>query len=104
MTARALIRLVVVLAVGGFALPALAASAEDFKAAYEKAEAVNKQAAALLNQWTTTAGALKAAKAAADAGKFDEAVKHAQRAEALAKASIDQAESEKKNWTQAIIR
>ena len=91
MRTRALIRLAVVLSVGGFAAAALAASADDFKAAYAKAEAANKQAGALKNQWTTTASELKAAKKAADAGKFDDAVKHAKEAEALANASIAQA-------------
>jgi dipeptidyl aminopeptidase/acylaminoacyl peptidase len=92
------------LSVGGFATAAFAASADDFKAAYAKAEAANKQAGAHKNQWTTTAGALKAAKAAADASKFDEAVKHAQEAEALANASIAQAEEQKKLWPAAVVR
>jgi len=101
---RNLIRLAVVLAVGGFATAALAASADDFKAAYAKAEAASKQAHALKNEWTTTGKELKAAKAAADAGKFDEAVKHAQEAEALAKASVAQSEEQKKLWPEAVVR
>jgi len=104
MHTRALIRIAVILLVGSFAGAALAASADDFKAAYTKAEAASKQAHALKNEWTTTGKALKAAKKAADAGKFDEAVKHANEAEALANASIHQAKDEEKNWTQAIIR
>lgn len=104
MRTRALIRLAVILSVGGLATAALAASADDFKVAYAKAEAVNKQAGALKNQWSTTAGALKAAKAAADAGKFDEAVKLAEHAEALAQASIAQAKEQATAWTQAIVR
>lgn len=102
MTKRILIGLA--LAVGLGATAALAASAEDFKAAYAKAEATEKQAVAMKTSWTTTVAALKSAKAAADAGKFDDAVALAQRAEALAKASIDQAESEKKLWRDAVIR
>lgn len=104
MRIHALIRLAVVLTVGGFATAALSASAEDFKAAYAKAEAAIKQAHALKNEWTFTAKELKAAKAAADAGKFDEAVKHAQEAEALANGSIAQAKEQEKLWPEAVIR
>ena len=104
MSMRKLIQLAVVLSVGGFATAAFAASADDFKAAYEKAEAAIKQAHALKNEWTTTGAALKAAKAAADAGKFDEAVAHAQQAEALANGSIAQAKEQEKLWPEAVIR
>ena len=104
MRIRFLIQLAVVLSVGGFVTAAFAASADDFKAAYAKAEAAVKQAHALKNEWTTTGAAMKAAKKAADAGKFDDALKHANEAEALANASIHQAKDEEKNWTQAIIR
>jgi uncharacterized protein YceK len=103
MRTRALIRLAVILSVAGFATAAFAASADDFKAAYAKAEAANKQAGAMKDQWTTTASELKAAKKAADAGKFDDALKHAKEAEALANASIAQAKDEEKNWTKAVI-
>lgn len=104
MHTRTLIRLAVILSIGGFATAALAASADDFKAAYAKAEAANKQAGALKNQWTTTGGALKKAKAAADAGKLDDAVKFAQEAEALANASIAQAKEQETAWPKAVIR
>jgi hypothetical protein len=81
------------------AVSALAASTEaDFKAAYAAAEAANKQAGDLRNQWTTTASTLTAAKKAADSGDFDGAVAQAKEAEALAKASIFQATSEKERW------
>jgi hypothetical protein len=84
---------------------ALAASSEsDFKAAYAAAEIANQQAAALRNQWTVTAAALNVAKKAADAGDFDKAVASANEAEALAKASIFQATSEKKLWRDMDIR
>jgi hypothetical protein len=99
-----LIRIALVLSVAGFATAALAAPADDFKAAYAKAEAANKQAGALKNQWTTTGAALKKAKAAADAGKFDDAVKLAQQAEALANASIAQAKEQEKLWPEAVVR
>jgi predicted negative regulator of RcsB-dependent stress response len=101
---RKLIQLAVILSVGVFTTAAFAASAEDFKAAYEKAEAAIKQAHALKNEWTTTSAALKAAKAAADAGKFDEAVAHAQQAEALANGSIAQVKEQEKLWPEAVVR
>ena len=101
---RFLIQLAIILSVGGLATAAVAASADDFKAAYAKAEAAVKQAHALKNEWTTTGKEMKAAKKAADAGKFDEAVKHAKEAEALANASIAQAEEQKKLWKDAVIR
>jgi hypothetical protein len=81
------------------ATSALAASTEaDFKAAYAAAEAANKEAGALRNQWTTTAVTLADAKKAADKGDFDQAVAASKEAEALAKASIYQATSEKEAW------
>jgi hypothetical protein len=84
---------------------AYAASTEaDFKAAYAAAEIANKDAGALRNQWTTTAAMLAASKKAADAGEFDKAVAAAREAEALAKASIFQATSEKTRWRDLEIR
>jgi hypothetical protein len=81
------------------AASALAASSEsDFKAAYAAAEAANKEAGSLRNQWTVTAAALATAKKAADAGDFDQAVAQSKEAEALARASIYQATSEKDAW------
>jgi hypothetical protein len=81
------------------ATSALAASTEaDFKAAFSAAEAANKEAAGLRNQWTTTAAALAAAKAAAGKGDFDAAVASSKEAEALAKASAFQATSEQQAW------
>ena len=83
---------------------AFAATEADFKAAYAAAEAANKEAATLRNQWTTTAATLAAAKKAADAGDFDKAVEVAKEAEELAKASIYQAKSEKELWKDLEIR
>lgn len=91
------------LLVAGAAL-AFAASEDDFKAAYAAAEAANKQAGDLRNQWTTTASTLAAAKKAADSGDFDNAVAQAKEAEALAKASIFQATSEKERWKDMELR
>jgi hypothetical protein len=87
------------------ATSALAAGSEaDFKAAYAAAEAANKEAGALRNQWTTTAAALTDAKKAADKGDFDRATALSREAEALAKASIFQATSEKEAWKALEIR
>jgi hypothetical protein len=81
-----------------------AASDADFKAAYAAAAAAEKEAGALRNQWTTTEAALAAARKAAEAGNFDQAVAEAKEAEALAKASIVQATSEKEAWKALEIR
>ena len=81
-----------------------AASADEFTAASAAAEAANRQAGALRNQWTTTVSTLADAKKAADAGNFDAAVALSKEAEALAKASIFQAASEKDAWKALEIR
>ena len=84
---------------------AMAASTEaDFKSALAAAEAAEKDAGGLKNQWTTTAQALAAAKKAAAANDFDTAVKQAQQAEALAKASITQAKEQETAWRDAVVR
>ncbi|MFB9266348.1 hypothetical protein ACFFWD_24870 [Bradyrhizobium erythrophlei] len=83
---------------------ALAASEADYKAAYAAAETANKEAGSLRNQWTTTAATLAAAKKAGDAGDFDTAVAQAREAEALARASIFQATSEKERWKDLEVR
>ena len=84
-------------------LPAKAASEADFKASYATAEAAEKEAGVLRNRWTTTEAALDAARKAADKGDFDAAVASAKEADALAKASILQATSEKDRWKDAEI-
>lgn len=81
-----------------------AASEADFNAAYAEAEATNKQAGALRDQWTPTAAALARAKKAAEAGNFDAALAEAKEAEALAKASVLQATHEKDAWKAGVIR
>jgi hypothetical protein len=87
------------------ATSARAASSEaDFKAAYAAAETANKQAGTLRDQWTVTATALTDARKAADSGNFDQAVALSKQAEELAKASIDQATSEKDAWKALEIR
>ena len=53
--------------------PAFAASSEaDFKMAYAAADAAEKEAGSLRNQWLTTEAALAEAKKAAAAGNFDQ--------------------------------
>lgn len=87
----------------GTTAPALAASEADFKAAYAAAEAAEKEAGSLRNQWITTEATLSVAKKAAEKGDFDAATASAREAEALAKASIFQATSEKERWKDAEI-
>jgi len=93
-----------VLLIAGAASALAVGSEADFKAAYAAAEAANKEAGSLRNQWTVTASALAAAKKAADAGDFDKAIASSKEAEALAKASIFQATSEKEAWKALEIR
>jgi hypothetical protein len=81
-----------------------AGSEADFKAAYAAAEAANREAGALRNQWTVTTSALAEAKRAAEMGDFDQAVAASKEAEALAKASISQATHEKEAWKAIEIR
>jgi hypothetical protein len=89
----------------GPAASAFAAGSEaDFKAAYAAAEAAEKEAGSLRNQWTATETSLAEARAAAGQGKFDRATTAARQAEALAKASISQAAHEKQAWKDLEIR
>jgi hypothetical protein len=99
-----LLVLATILLIAGASSALAAASADEFKAAYAAAEAANTQAGALRNAWTTTVSILADAKKAADAGNFDAAVALSKEAEALAKASIFQATSEKDAWKALEIR
>lgn len=99
---RNLLLAAVLIAAG--AMPALAASEQDTKAALASAEAAEQEAGRLRNQWTTTEAQLAAARKAASAGDFDAAVAAAREAEALAKASVFQATSEKERWKDMEIR
>jgi hypothetical protein len=101
---RSTIAVVSIMAVFAGATSLYAATEADFTAAYAAAEAANKDAGALRNQWTTTAATLAAAKKAAAEGNFDAAVASSKEAEALAKASIFQATSEKTLWKDMEIR
>jgi hypothetical protein len=91
-------------AAAGFTVAALAGPAEDFTAAYAKAEAASQQAVARKTQWTTTVATLHAAQAAAAAGKYDDAIVLARQAEALAEASIAQAKEQETAWRDGVIR
>jgi hypothetical protein len=86
------------------ATAALGASEADFKAALAAADVAEKQAGQLRDRWTTTEASLAEAKKAAAAGDFDAAIALAKQAEALAKASIFQATSEKEHWKDMEIR
>jgi hypothetical protein len=96
--------LVAALLIGSIASVMAAGSETEFKAAYVAAEAANNEAGRLRNQWTVTAAALAEAKKAGENGDFDHAIASAKEAEALAKASIFQATSEKEAWKQLEIR
>jgi len=103
MRARIAILALAALALGAVTPASAAADAAAFKAAYAAAVAANREAGALKDQWTTTSAALKEAEQAASAGKYDEAVRLAQQAEALAKASIVQAKEQDQAWRAAVI-
>jgi hypothetical protein len=76
----------------------------DFKQAYAAADAAEKQAGRLRNRWLATEAALTDARKAAEQADFDRAIAAAKEAEALAKASIFQATSEKDAWKNLEIR
>jgi len=97
------------IAATGFVLATLttahaASTQADFDAAFAAAQAAEKDAGGLKNQWTTTEQTLTAAKKAAGAGDFDIAVAQAKQAEALAKASIAQAREQDTAWKAGVIR
>ena len=76
----------------------------DYKQAYAAADAAEKEAGRVRNQWLPTEAALAEARKAAENSDFDRAVAAAKEAEALAKASIFQATSEKEAWKNLEIR
>ena len=80
------------------------APADAFNAAYASAQAVNKKAGELKNQWTTTSATLAAAKKAADSGDYETAIGLAKQAEALAAASIAQVQRESTLWKESELR
>jgi hypothetical protein len=84
---------------------AFAANSEaDFKQAYARADTAEQEAGRLRNQWLATEAALVDARKAAEKQDFETAIAAAKEAEALAKASIFQATSEKDAWKNLQIR
>jgi hypothetical protein len=81
-----------------------ASTQADFDTAFAAAQAAEKEAGALKNQWLPTEQALSAAKKAAAGGDFDTAIDQAKQAEALARASIAQAKEQDTAWKAGIIR
>ena len=98
--------LAVVAAAGlaGLSCGALAATQSEFDAAYAAAAQAEAQAGALHDQWIPTEAALKAARQAAEEKRYDEASALARRAEALAKASISQAQAQQSLWREAVVK
>ena len=94
----------IVLMIAGTPPVRAAGSETAFKATYAAAEAAEREAGRLRNRWTVTEAALADAKKAADKGDFDQAIASAKEAEALARASIFQAISERDAWKQLEIR
>ena len=101
-TSRALLGVIAAIFIGSAAFAA--GTEADFKQAYAAADAAEKEAGRLRNQWLATEAALAEARKAAEKNDFDRAVAAAQEAEALAKASIFQATSEKEAWKNLEIR
>jgi hypothetical protein len=101
---------VVPVAAFGFALAfAVQCSAEpapeaEYKKTYDSAVALQNEARSYQNGWTVTTAALASAKRASDAHDFVNAARLAKNAEALAKASVEQAKRQKKLWKDAVVR
>jgi hypothetical protein len=104
MRMQALALMICLLVVSAVGAARAAGTETDFRQAYASAEATEKQAGILRNQWLATEAALADARKAADKGDFDRAISAAKEAEALAKASIFQATSEKELWKDLEIR
>ena len=86
------------------ATSALAASEADYKAALRRRRSRQQAGRRRAQSMDHDGVDLNAAKKFAEAGDFDKAVASAKEAEALAKASIFQATSEKKLWKDMEIR
>jgi flagellin-like hook-associated protein FlgL len=89
------------------AVPEIAAAAADraqFDAAMTAATAAEARAGAAHNQWTSTEDALKAAHDDAAKGAFDDGVREARLAEAMAEQSIKQAHEQATLWHAAVVR
>ncbi len=101
---RDLVISVLMLAAIGGGLAHAQAPDAAFKAALAEADAANKRAGELRNQWLPTGAALAAARKAGEAGEFDKATRLAQDAKALAEASIAQSLREKDAWRDSELR
>jgi hypothetical protein len=103
---KARLRIICLLApISSIGSAAFAANNEaDFRSAYARADATEQEAGRLRNQWLATEAALADARNAAEKQDFETAIAAAKEAEALAKASIFQATSEKDAWKNLEIR
>ena len=101
---KVLMRIFCMLALWGGGGPVFAVSETDFKKAYAAADAAEKQAGLLRNQWIATEAALAEARKAAEKGDFEQAIAATKEAEALAKASVFQTTSEQEAWKRLEIR
>ena len=79
-------------------------SAADYQATYAKALQTANHAQSINSAWTVTGDALKKAKQAAQEQQFDQASRWARRADALAQASIRQAEEQRTLWHEAVVK
>ena len=80
-----------------------AASKASAKAALAHVEGAAKQAAAMHDQWTPTAAALKAAHAAFKTDDYAKAQTLAKRAFKFATLSVEQAKQQKKLWRNEVV-
>jgi uncharacterized UPF0160 family protein len=78
--------------------PAMAADAEEYVAALEKAQNQLCEAATKAQLWTTSEALLEEAAEAAAEGNFDEGIRLAKEAALHADLAVATAEREKKNW------
>lgn len=88
----------------GLAAAAPAADQSSASAALKGADATAAQAAAAGVQWTSTVALLKAAHTADGAGDFAAAQTQAQKAQAMAKLSMQEAHEQKSLWRAQVIQ
>jgi hypothetical protein len=81
-----------------------AATQAEAAAALAATQSAEAEAGHLRNQWLPTEAELKTAQAAMTAGDFDAALAAAQRAEALARQSVEQTHEQDKLWSDAVIK
>ena len=76
----------------------------SYEAAYDAAVEARKAAAAVGHEWRDIGKILEYAKAAADKGDFDKAVKLAQRAKQHGDLGVEQAKIEAEAWKTRVVR